>query len=94
VSAPSARPSARLPYTPCRAGFFEGHSIFFEEHVKKVYAREAVHMAVHMPRSGSRAGACHPPPRARRVAGRPLGDWLDLADVARLLRLWGDRGRA
>jgi hypothetical protein len=31
-------------------------------------------------------------PRARLVAGRPLGDWLDLADVARLLRAWGERG--
>ncbi|MBI2218774.1 MAG: hypothetical protein HYU51_15930 [Candidatus Rokubacteria bacterium] len=36
-------------------------------------------------------------PGPRRVAGRPLGDWLDLDDVARLLRAWRDRsfdGRA
>jgi hypothetical protein len=27
----------------------------------------------------------------RFVRGRPLGDWLDLADLARLLREAGDR---
>jgi hypothetical protein len=32
--------------------------------------------------------------RARRVAGRPLGDWLGLDDVARLLRAWGERSRS
>ncbi|MGH8696029.1 MAG: hypothetical protein ACREVS_06105 [Burkholderiales bacterium] len=31
-------------------------------------------------------------PRRRLVRGRPLADWLDLADVARLLRAWRDRG--
>jgi hypothetical protein len=28
------------------------------------------------------------------VRGRPLGDWLDLADVARLLRTWRRSPRA
>jgi TubC N-terminal docking domain len=28
------------------------------------------------------------------VHGRPLADWLDLADVARLLRLWTERPHA
>lgn len=30
-------------------------------------------------------------PGPRLVEGRPLGDWLDLGDVARLLRAWRDR---
>ncbi len=28
------------------------------------------------------------------VCGRPLGDWLDLGDVARLLHLWHESPRA
>lgn len=31
-------------------------------------------------------------PGVRRVHGRRLADWLDLTEVARLYRLWRDRG--
>lgn len=30
-------------------------------------------------------------PETRLVHGRPLGDWLDLAEVARIFRLWRER---
>jgi hypothetical protein len=33
----------------------------------------------------------HVAPGIRLVHGRPLADWLDLGDVARLLRAWRDR---